>query len=736
MTFTKRIALAGITAAAALVCSNAAQAQQECVDSFVVAGSNDTGPCWTDGSGYFDISWTGGCLATNINYSGGDIDITANGFTEGFVFFGFDPGACETITITFEDGSIAGGVEVCNDCVPAECGNGVCEAGEDSTTCPEDCTAGECPAGQVADCDGSGECWTEAWIADGFCDGTAQQYGADLCCYDNDGGDCTEEECAPIAGACCTDGACTEVLPDDCEANGGTFVGGSCEAFPCGSEYEDCGDPAAGSCFEENGSAGCDNEICCATVCEVDDACCLAEWDAICVEYANQFCNPNQGNCAAGEVEDCDGSGECWTEAWVGDGYCDGTAQQYGADLCCIDNDGGDCTEEECTPNVCGDGECSPGETAESCPEDCNASDCLTVTGTSGETDNDGDGNPDDCFTDPNTGAGTGYVVLEWEGGCTASTIEFVGLGTLGPGAYASGVLVYGLGDEPICYDIIVTFDDGSVADTINVCTVCGDPAVCGDGVCSASESFDTCPEDCEKGGCPTGEVADCDGSGECWTEAWIADGFCDGTAQQYGADLCCYELDGGDCTAEECAEASCGDGVCGADETIDSCPEDCDVPCGAGEVADCDGSGQCWTETWIGDGYCDGTAQQYDADLCCYDGGTPGAFDGGDCTAEECGGAGDPTGACCVGDTCSISTEADCSGEWQGADTACDTDTCGSDCPGDFNGDGEIGGGDLTILLAAWGTDDPAIDLNDDGIIGGGDLTILLAAWGTQCGG
>ncbi|MAQ44159.1 MAG: hypothetical protein CMG25_06730, partial [Candidatus Marinimicrobia bacterium] len=51
--------------------------------------------------------------------------------------------------------------------------------------------------GEVSDCDESGECWTEAWIGDGFCDGTAQQYGADLCCYDNDGGDCTDAECAP-----------------------------------------------------------------------------------------------------------------------------------------------------------------------------------------------------------------------------------------------------------------------------------------------------------------------------------------------------------------------------------------------------------------------------------------------------------------------------------------------------------------------------------------------------------
>ncbi|MEC8560041.1 MAG: hypothetical protein VXY94_08200 [Planctomycetota bacterium] len=51
--------------------------------------------------------------------------------------------------------------------------------------------------------------------------------------------------------------------------------------------------------------------------------------------------------------------------------------------------------------------------------------------------------------------------------------------------------------------------------------------------------------------------------------------------------------------------------------------------------------------------------------------------------------------------------------------------------CPGDFTGDGQINGGDLTLLLAAWGTDDPLVDLSGDGIINGGDLTLLLAAWG-----
>ena len=39
------------------------------------------------------------------------------------------------------------------------------------------------------------------------------------------------------------------------------------------------------------------------------------------------------GGCAAGELEDCDGSGECWPQTWVGDGYCDGEDQAFGADL-------------------------------------------------------------------------------------------------------------------------------------------------------------------------------------------------------------------------------------------------------------------------------------------------------------------------------------------------------------------------------------------------------------------
>ena len=51
--------------------------------------------------------------------------------------------------------------------------------------------------------------------------------------------------------------------------------------------------------------------------------------------------------------------------------------------------------------------------------------------------------------------------------------------------------------------------------------------------------------------------------------------------------------------------------------------------------------------------------------------------------------------------------------------------------CPGDFDGDGSIGGPDLAQLLGAWGNKGSAYDIDGDGAVDGFDLTIILAGWG-----
>lgn len=55
----------------------------------------------------------------------------------------------------------------------------------------------------------------------------------------------------------------------------------------------------------------------------------------------------------------------------------------------------------------------------------------------------------------------------------------------------------------------------------------------------------------------------------------------------------------------------------------------------------------------------------------------------------------------------------------------------CTSGLPGDLDGDGVVGGADLGLLLAAWGTADPGADLDGSGEVDGSDLGLMLANWG-----
>jgi hypothetical protein len=167
----------------------------------------------------------------------------------------------------------------------------------------------------------------------------------------------------------------------------------------------------------------------------------------------------------------------------------------------------------------------------------------------------------------------------------------------------------------------------------------CADP-FCGDGICNGGETEATCPEDCTT----SPECEDCSfdftayGS-ECCDTAWSDFGI---TCADLEAN---YNWDCSGCNCPGDGDPVCGDGSCNGDETYETCPEDCLAPgeCPDGQVLDCDGSDECWPESWIGDGFPDCNDQQYGADLTCYD------CDAGDCpdTDPGCGGrsedGGDP---------------------------------------------------------------------------------------------
>lgn len=103
-------------------------------------------------------------------------------------------------------------------------------------------------------------------------------------------------------GACCTQFGCTNNLADECVALGQmqgvpvSFRGGSlCDEIPC--PQAECLE-AAGDCFSNRLTPGCEDAYCCDTVCSLpnNEICCSDQWDRVCASDAARLCEPTLRN--------------------------------------------------------------------------------------------------------------------------------------------------------------------------------------------------------------------------------------------------------------------------------------------------------------------------------------------------------------------------------------------------------------------------------------------------------
>ena len=84
----------------------------------------------------------------------------------------------------------------------------------------------------------------------------------------------------------------------------------------------------------------------------VEESCPFAKYNGECVDSCpyGTVLDASHGVCVsppacpgAWQVGDCDLTGHCIPASWIGDGYADCVNQQWNANLCCYNNDGGDC---------------------------------------------------------------------------------------------------------------------------------------------------------------------------------------------------------------------------------------------------------------------------------------------------------------------------------------------------------------------------------------------------------
>jgi hypothetical protein len=354
----------------------------------------------------------------------------------------------------------------------SNCGNGVCEAGEDFSSCAFDCLKGNCDVVEEAGC------------------------------------------CAGELAYWCVDG---QMQMNHCA--GAESCGWNLEAqrYSCGTEGEE--DPSGDNPMEcDDFGPECGNGICEIgendTVCAVD---CIYPGfcgDGECNGYENFDLCPEDCLENICEIEPiwgcCDGNVAVW--CWGGDlikmscehhptcGW-DGEMMVYS---CGTDGQADPSGElplecEAYEPDPCGNGECDWAESFETCPEDCDPLPEGCGDGICGLGE-DYTGCPQDCYK-----SGCGKID-EW-GCCQGKVLQW---------CIGDSLFMEHCGDLPEC--------GWSEADGFHSCGTAGEgeptgkypkscqavqDAVCGDDVCQWDENQFVCPEDCAP-------AVDLCGNGQC----------------------------------------------------------------------------------------------------------------------------------------------------------------------------------------------------------------------------
>jgi|GEM_PF-526914 len=111
---------------------------------------------------------------------------------------------------------------------------------------------------------------------------------AGSCCLKHGNPFCSDQACCETV--CLFDPFCCTGTWDEICVSLTTILCPTLEC-PCGTN------PA--SCFTAHATPGCNETLCCQSICDIDNFCCLVHWDAICANMATALCGTN-GACVPG----------------------------------------------------------------------------------------------------------------------------------------------------------------------------------------------------------------------------------------------------------------------------------------------------------------------------------------------------------------------------------------------------------------------------------------------------